>query len=140
MLGFEEKALCRKVAGVLELSAQRGYEPAAFMQLWLNSKTADNLFCWNFNDIAQSKQYLLHSVELEYNISPENDGYLQNREMPQVMYWGGYIFMYISLDENRKPCNMQKKYDINRILGCYDTLHSLSTKVAVDNIRTQFVY
>lgn len=74
MPGFEEKALCRKVAGVLELSVQIGYEPVAFMRLWLNLKTSDNLFHWNFNDVAQSKQYLMHSVEMEYGINPQDDG------------------------------------------------------------------
>lgn len=139
MPGFEEKALCRKVAGVLELSVQRGYEPVAFMRLWLNSKTADNLFHWNFNDVAQSKQYLLHSLELEYGINPQDYGQPQNEKMSQVMYWGGYIFMYISLDENRKPCEIQKKYNINKVLKCYDTLHSLSAAVAADEIRKEFI-
>lgn len=140
MLDFEEKALCRKVAGVLELSAERGYEPLAFMHLWLASKTADNLFHWDFYDVAQSKQHLLHSVELEYGFSPQEHGKPQNEDMAADMYWGGYTFMYISLDENRKPCHMEEKYNVERVLKCYDTLHSLSTKVAVDEIRKQFLH
>lgn len=59
--------------------------------------------------------------------------------MSQVMYWGGYIFMYISLDKNRKPCGMQRKYNINKVLKCYDTLHSLPAAVAADEIRKEFI-
>lgn len=71
MLDFEEKALCRKAAGILELSVKKGYDHYSFSRLWLKSKTANNLYHWNSNDIAQSKQYLLHSVELEYHLDNE---------------------------------------------------------------------
>ena len=46
---------------------------------------------------------------------------------------------YISLDENRKPCEIQKRYNVNKILQCYDTLHSLSAAVAADEIRKEFI-
>lgn len=55
------------------------------------------------------------------------------------MYWGGYIFMYISLDENIKPCELQKRCNINRVLQCYDTLHSLSVAVTADEMRKEFI-
>ena len=45
---------------------------------------------------------------------------------------------YISLDENRKPCEIQKRYNVNKILQCYDTLYSLSA--AVDEIRKEFIF
>jgi hypothetical protein len=137
MLDFEEKALCRKVAGVLELSAKKGYEPFTFAKLWLASKTAQNLYEWDFKDVAQSKQYLLHSVELEYNLEKseiqENADYVAD-----VMYWGGYIFMYFSLENKITPQNMLDNYDIVRILQCYDTLHTVSSKVAVEKIDEDF--
>ena len=43
MLDFEEKALCRKAAGILELSVKKGYDHYSFSRLWLKSKTANNL-------------------------------------------------------------------------------------------------
>ena len=46
--------------------------------------------------------------------------------------------MYISLDENRKPCKIQKNYNVNKILQCYDTLHSIS--VALDEIGKEFIF
>ena len=42
MLDFEEKALCRKAAGILELSVKKGYDHYSFSRLWLKSKTANN--------------------------------------------------------------------------------------------------
>jgi hypothetical protein len=141
MLDFEEKALCRKVAGVLELSAKRGYEPFAFAKLWLASKTAQNLYEWDFKDVAQSKQYLLHSIELEYNLGQEaiHENIQENTEyVADVMYWGGYIFMYFSLENKIKPQELLDKYDIVRILQCYDTLHTVSSKVAVEMIDEDF--
>lgn len=135
---FEEKAICRKVGGVLELSTIKGYEPIAFTKLWLRSKTADNLYHWDFHDVAQSKQYLLHSIELEYDLKPE-DVAGDEMQMSELMYWGGYTLMYLSYMEHMKPEDVLKTYDIERILKCYDTLHTLSTGVAVDEIKEYFV-
>ncbi len=136
MLDFEEKALCRKVAGILELSAIRGYDPIRFLHLWMESKTANNLYNWDFNDIAQSKHYLLRSVEIEYDISSdkeENDQYIID-----AMYWCGYTLMYLSLESKITPLEVFKTYDVDRILCAYDTLHTVSSGVAVDMIRTDF--
>lgn len=139
MPDFEEKAICRKAGGVLELAAIKGYEPIAFTKLWLSSKTADNLYYWDFHDIAQSKQYLLHSVELEYQLDSEytHDNMEQRADM---MYWAGYTLMYLSFSEQIAPWQILQNYDIEKILRCYDTLHTLSEKIAIEEIREQFLY
>lgn len=139
MLDFEQKALCRKAGGILELSAKKGYEPLTFTKLWLGSKTADNLYHWDFNDVAQSKQYLLHSVELEYGLT-EGDGYRNGKSVEDMMYWCGYTLMYMSLFFEMAPEEIYKGYDVKKILRGYDTLHTLSSNVAVDEIREQFGY
>ena len=139
MPDFEEKALCRKAGGILELSAKKGYEPIAFTKLWLRSKTAQNLYEWDFHDVAQSKQYLFRSVEMEYELKPE-DRCQEGGQWTDEMYWGGYTFMYLSFEMRLKPKDILKIYDIERILKCYDTLHTLSEKAAVEEIKTQFLY
>lgn len=137
MLDFEEKALCRKAGGILEFAAKKGYEPIAFTKLWLKSKTADNLYHWDFNDVAQSKQYLLHSVELEYGLTEEDCR--ENEEyVADMMYWCGYILMYLSIASEILPEKIYRDYDVEKILKSYDTLHTLSSNVAVDEIREQF--
>ena len=138
MLDFEEKILCRKVAGVLELAAIEGYEPIAFTKLWLSSKTAYNLYIWDFKDIAQSKQYLLHSIEIEYQLT-EEDKQNNVEQMSDAMYWAGYTLMYLSLLDKIEPKELLEMYDIGRILQCYDTLHILSVTVAIDKIKEDFV-
>ena len=137
MLDFEEKALCRKAGGILEFAAKKGYEPIAFTKLWLKSKTADNLYYWDFNDVAQSKQYLLHSVELEYGLTEEDCR--ENEEyVADMMYWCGYILMYLSIASKISPEEIYRDYNVEKILKGYDTLHTLSSNVAVDKIREQF--
>ncbi len=139
MPDFEEKALCRKVGGVFELSAYKGYEPIAFTRLWLDSKTAENLYGWDFHDIAQSKQYLFHSIEIEYMLHPED--IRKNADAPEnLMYWGGYTFMYLSFAERLKPADILKYYNITKILQCYDTLHTLPENVAIEEIKEHFVF
>jgi hypothetical protein len=76
-------------------------------------------------------------VELEYNL--EQDEIQENNDHDaDVMYWGGYIFMYFSLENKITPQNMLDNYDIVRILQCYDTLHTVSSKVAVEMIDEDF--
>ncbi len=137
MPDFEEKALCRKAGGILELAAKKGYEPITFTKLWLSSKTADNLYHWDFNDVAQSKQYLLHSVELEYGLT-DDDRHENVEDVCDMMYWCGYILMYMSLVSKISPDEIYREYDVEKILRGYDTLHTLSSNVAADEIREQF--
>lgn len=137
MPDFEEKAVCRKAGGVLELAAEKGYEPIAFTKLWLVSKTAENLYRMDFHDVAQSKQYLLHSLELEYDLSKE-DTILESGSDPLLMYWAGFTLMYLSFTESAEPKEILKIYDIEKVLKCYETLHTLSAPVAIDEIREQF--
>lgn len=137
MPDFEEKALCRKVGGVFELSAQKGYEVLAFTKLWLKSQTADHLYHWNCNEVAQSKQYLLHSIELEYGLT-DQDACSREINMEELMYWGGYILTYLSFTDRMEPKEIEKQYDLEKVLECYDTLHTLSAQIAVDKIKEEF--
>lgn len=138
MLDFEEKALCRKVAGVFELSAINGYEPFNFISTWLNSDTAMKLYQWDFKDIAQSKQYLLHSIEFEENLYENEEKRNKEDKTTKAMYWFGYIIMYLSLDTKISPKEIISTYDVVKIYMCYETLHSLSSKNAVEEIEKNF--
>ena len=107
--------------------------------MWLSSKTAYNLYIWDFKDIAQSKQYLLHSIEIEYQLT-EEDKQNNVEQMSDAMYWAGYTLMYLSLLDKIEPKELLEMYDIGRILQCYDTLHTLSTTVAIDeSVEDQFI-
>lgn len=138
MLDFEEKALCRKIAGVFELSAINGYEPLNFISIWLNSDTALKLYQWNFKDIAQSKQYLLHSIEIETSLLEPSEKRGKEDKTTKAMYWFGYTIMYLSLDTKKSPKEIISTYNVEKIYMCYETLHSLSSKNAVEEIDKNF--
>lgn len=54
-----------------------------------------------------------------------------------MMYWCGYILMYLSIVSEILPEEINRDYDMEKILKGYDTLHTLSSNVAVDEIREQ---
>lgn len=56
------------------------------------------------------------------------------------MYWFGYITMYFSLSFAKSPLEIYEEYDIEKIIESYDTLHTLSSKVAVDKIKNDFAF
>lgn len=57
--------------------------------------------------------------------------------MADMMYWCGYILMYLSIVSEILPEEINRDYDMEKILKGYDTLHTLSSNVAVDEIREQ---
>jgi|GEM_PF-4365962 len=56
-----------------------------------------------------------------------------------IMYWGGYLFSCWIFIDDIKGKDIVNNYDIQKILLCYDTLHTVSVKVAIDMIKKDFV-
>lgn len=133
MLDYEEKAIMRKVAATCELAGNNGYEPICFMKNWLASPTAHALYNMYFKEISQSKQYLFHSVIAEMGLTPS--GIYE----PDLLYWAGYILTAFSFYYKLEPKTVLERYEIDRILKCYDTLHTVSTTNAVNRIKEDFV-
>ena len=78
-------------------------------------------------------------MELEYHLDNE---YQKTYDFyfADAMYWFGYITMYFSLSFAKSPLEIYEEYDIEKIIESYDTLHTLSSKVAVDKIKNDFAF
>lgn len=132
MLNIEETTIIRKVANLCELAGQSGFEPIYFLKQWLSSSVAQKLYMLDFKEISQSKQYLLHSLILEKNISP-NDSSEAN-----LLYWAGYVITAFEYTYKITPKDFLENYELSRILKSYDTLHTLSTQNAVREIKENY--
>jgi len=131
MLELDEKAVCRKVAGVFEIAAIRNYEPLNFAKTWMNSQTATWLYELDCKEIAQSRIYQLNSLRMETEIEPLEE---EQRDYRELMYWTGYILTWFSFLYKMPPKEVAEKYDIEKIMQCYDTLHTVSPKRACEEI------
>lgn len=137
MIGITEKAICRKVARTFETAAQEGFHPVDFTIKWLCSDTCRYLYELNCNEIAQSYFYQLNSLKMELN--NKNITIEYSKECyPDEMYWAGYLFTYWMFFEKTEGTEIASKYEIERIISCYDTLHTLSCEVAINECQKEF--
>ena len=137
MIDVMEKAICRKIARTFETAAEERFHPVDFTIKWLNSETCQYLYELNLNEIAQSYFYQLNSLKMEMerkNISIKHS----EDEYSDIMYWAGYFFMYMMYKERISGPEIVKKFKIERILSCYDTLHTLSCDVAIEKCKEDF--
>lgn len=138
MYGPYERAIARKIADVFEIAGEHCLDESKFTKAWLNSNTAKLLYTLDFNAISQSPLYHYNSFIMEYknidDLYPE-ESYFNN----DIMYWSGYLFSCWIFMEDVSPQQILQSYDIDKILLCYDTLHTVSIEVAVDMIKSDFV-
>lgn len=136
MIGFEEKALCRKIGNVFLRASQMGYLPDAFVESWLCSEEALKIYVKDFNDIAQSPVYILNSLLMEDKAiifdADKADLY------DDLMYWLGYIVTYMQFSLEIPPEDLWCRYDIVSFAGSYEVLHTLSNKNATEECVIEY--
>lgn len=134
MVGYEEKALCRKIARMFEIAGKRGYSVQDLSEKWLCSDTALRIFNKDFNEIAQSPVYVLNSLSMEKSVYKDGSG----EKYEELLFWLGYIITYIEFFTNLTPREVWNKYDIIRFAESYDVLHTLSSKRAAEECIEEF--
>lgn len=137
MIGYEEKALCRKIADTFEIASKHLVYPPDFIEKWLMSETAVKIYEKDFNEIAQSPLYIYNSLIKEKRIEMLNEQTVE--EYPMVMYWTGYMLTYMGFLCEIAPEHLWKKYDVIRIAEAYETLHTVSIQRAIEEINEEFL-
>ena len=128
MVGFEEKALCRKIAKTFEFAGMKGYPVEEFTKEWLESDTAKRIYDRDFNEIAQSSLYVLNSLLKEKELVCDGSG----KDYTDLFFWLGYTITYMQFYLEISPEKLWNKYDIIGFAGSYDVLHTLSSKTATE--------
>lgn len=138
ILDINEKAICRKVANVFSLANKKNYHPVEFTLRWLESDTAKLLYEMNLNEIAQSPLYQINSFDMEMKNIGHEFKMKSETDYEDVMYWCGYFFTYWIFYEEITGKDLIEKYDIEKIMECYDTYHTLSCKNAIENAKEEY--
>lgn len=133
MIGYEEKALCRKIADMFEIAGHNKCDPSDIIKKWLQSDTSQKIFNRDFNEIAQSPLYIYNSLLREGNIIS------CEKEYADLLYWVGYILTYIGFKRELEPKKVFEQYDVIGFAGAYDTLHTLSPKVAFEEVTKEYL-
>lgn len=134
MVGYEEKALCRKIARMFEIAGERGYSAKELPEKWLNSQTALRIYDKDFNEIAQSPVYILNSLNMENAVIKDMSG----TDYADLLYWLGYMLTYIEFFRELPPQKLWDMFDIIRFAESYDVLHTLSSKRAAEECMEEY--
>ena len=130
MFGDYEKAIARKTASIFGYAANKGYSPISFTKSWFDSRTAFNLYNYDFRTIGQGYKCIFCQYEEEKNIKQAEKAL--DLRYKDIMYWCGYIFSSWMYIRDIHWNILVDKYEIENIIASYDTLHTLSVKTAIE--------
>lgn len=131
-LDLTEKAVANIVGKMFRVASERlEIDEEDFCRIWLKSELCQRLYEMDETLICQSKIYLFNSLVMENDL-PEKKGHRMDAE---AMDWVGYILTYWMYLREIPGKLIEEKYDICKILQEYDTLHTVSCKVAIDMLE-----
>ena len=124
--------LCSIQGRLFELSAQRGFESNEFAKAYMNSDVAAK-----FNSVYDRSQwmgeeYLLDELVQIYQLI-EGKTYSTD-----VMFWMGYTYAYWSIVYGDSCKNIIKMADPRVMAENYAGLHTVSTDMAIQDLKAQY--
>ena len=133
-LDVRELALSRKVGKIFEYACNKGYPPVAFAKRWLESRVFYLMVDMAEDVISQSYLYIftLFEEEVQMNLLDEPDFLVAD-----AMYWTGYLCMYWCFYEGITGKDILNHYDIASAMQCYDVLHTLDVRRAIEEIKEE---
>ena len=130
MVGFNEKAICRKVGNVFALSEGNVID---FPKQWLLSELNRQMLEMEPAIISQSPRYILECFREQHPVSKTKE-----HDTNDIMYWLGYILTFFQFEYSISGKDVWARYDIGAVLENYDVLHTLSSKTAARMIKEEF--
>lgn len=138
MLEPIEIAITQKIALIFEIAGKRRNNPYYFIMNFIVSKTYDNLFTLLPGEIEQSPlceyKMFLREMEEKHKIIP----FLDKEIEYDYMFWMGYLLTYWGYLKKIHPAQLIKKYDIVKMIGAYETLHTLKIETAIELIMREY--
>ena len=138
MINVYTKAISRKIAQVFALAAEKGYEAGTFVPEWMRSETNARLIDAEVCELGQSALYQFNSFLMEHPMQPSGAGADHPAYYRDAMYWLGYTLSYWSFQDEIAGKEIAENYDLIGILQSFDTLHTLSCKNAIEDIKNDF--
>ena len=124
--------LCSIQGRLFELSARRGFESNEFAKAYMNSDVAAKFNSAYDRSQWMGEEYLLEELSQTYHLT-EGKTYSAD-----VMFWMGYTYAFWSIVYG-DPCkNIIKMADPRAMAENYAGLHTVSTDMAIQDLKTQY--
>ena len=127
--GFERQ-LCDIQGRLFELSLEKGFESADFIQKFMNSKTCV-FFDMPYDRLQWAGEgYILENLLDETPIIARDSNYGK-----EVLYWIGYVYRYWHLLTGESSTEIYAQADAEQMDECYLGFHTLDVAMAIEDLK-----
>lgn len=128
---LEKRQLCDIQGRLFELVAKNRYDCPAFIEAFMNSKTAASLD--DVYDRLQwaGEEYILEELDEEV-CGLRKAGIAYSAE---IMYWMGYAYRYWHYYTNECSCEIYSIANAKTMSECWLGFHTLDVEMAIDDLK-----
>lgn len=124
--------LCDIQGRLLELSAEKKYNSAAFIKAFMTSDTAKALDS-KYNRMQWAgEEYLLEEVAAAAGDSLTTDGEIFSND---VLYWIGYIYRYWHYYSGEDSVKIYKQAPVETMKRNYMIFHTMDPVLAIEDLK-----
>lgn len=127
-----ELKLCDIQGRLFELSADKKYNSASFVKVFMNSETAKALDS-KYNRMQWAgEEYLIEEI-----VSGAGDKLVENGEIysKDVLYWIGYIYRYWHYYTNEASPKIYKQAPVETMKRNYMIFHTMAPEIAIEDLK-----
>lgn len=124
--------LCDIQGRLFELSADRKFESASFVKVFMTSKTAKALDS-KYNRMQWAgEEYLLEEI-----VSDAEDKLIESGEIysKEVLYWIGYLYRYWHYYTNEDSAKIYKQAPVKTMKRNYLMFHTMAPELAIEDLK-----
>lgn len=128
-----ELKLCDIQGRLFELSVERNYDSAAFVEAFMTSKTAKALDS-KYNRMQWAgEEYLLEEVAADTSNAPiSRSGEVFPKD---VLYWIGYIYRYWHYYNGEDSASIYKQAPVKTMKRNYLMFHTMDPSLAIEDLK-----
>ena len=130
-LSLEQRQLCDIQGRLFELARENGYDCPAFIQAFMNSRTAAALDDTYDRLQWAGEEYILEELNDEVG-GLKKVGTLYSVE---VMYWAGYLYRYWHYYTGESSKAIFQTAGAEILNDCWLGFHTLDVEMAIDDLK-----
>lgn len=130
-MSLEKRQLCDIQGRLFELALENGYDCPAFIEAFMNSKTAAAL-----DDTYDRLQWAGEEYILE-ELNSEIGGLVKTKTVysREVMYWMGYTYRYWHYYTGESSKEIYRIADAETMNDCWLGFHTMDVEMAIEDLK-----
>lgn len=130
-LNTQQFGLCDIQGRLFELALRKGYNCKAFIEKFMNSKTAAALDERYDRLQWAGEEYILEELNEEVGGIPKGGISYHN----EIMYWSGYVYRYWHYYTGECSKEIYAIADAEKMATVYLGFHTLDVEMAIDRLK-----